>query len=1105
MCHALQSTRVAGRGNLGLGTGCHVIRSYDAFKPTTINNEFEQKEDIIPYPAGPRISSGYVGSNNNSIHSSADSKILGGHASINKHKVIPDIKPRNAALARTTASKSVSGHRNPDIPLAFGTRAPVPPKERTETEYNRRQKFVNKKLGARDKPSKMAPNPRSQSHEDGSAVISGHKIALNVRYDGENSSEKPLEHYNQNSRIGSPQGSNGAHADVTPVVIDETPALRELDEVIASAQRSSNSSPFKADDDSFEKTSVKEKPSSADKLAEEPATKIVDPITSPVQADNQSDERPQSGDSTQDSSTAEQETSETERAENENQTLSPAHSEENFVDAAEDLDNPKAEVEKVTHVDVSSKENDEENFAEHIVVCEREASGVVVTESVHQSAASLGELRSSSPLSLDDEQNSTHSSSTVSVPGQNLDSTAQVSETLLSSAPETENFAENSKANMVQAREEFLDGPDQVIPAPSNKTWIPSGAVKLHIADEGLASHKPISVPSLLRKTAEKYPNQAALVEKRNNEWVAMNYSTYYKQVRIAAKGFIKLGLDAYHGVCILGFNSSEWFISDLGAIFAGGFAAGIYTTNSPEACQHCALNCEAQIFVVEDQKQLDKVLKIRPNLPSLKAIIQYKGTPTTEGVFSWDQFMEIGRKEEETALEGRLKRICVNQCCTLIYTSGTTGAPKGVMLSHDNIVFTALSVSVMMKMNPGTEVVVSYLPLSHVAAQLADIFMTMINAGTAYFAQPDALKGSLVNTLKEVRPTAFLGVPRVWEKIYERMMDVGRKTKGLKKSIATWAKSLGLEANDRKQNADFSKPVGFSVANAIVFKKIKQVLGLDRCKIFLSGAAPISPDVVRYFHSLNICVLEIYGMSESTGPHTSGIETAFKVGSAGRTIPGCQTKIDKPDAEGNGEVCMTGRNVAMGYLLKEDATNDTIDDEGWLHSGDIGKIDEKGFLFITGRLKELIITAGGENIPPVLIEDALKSELNCISNAMLIGDKRKFLSVLLTLKTDMNMETGEALDTLSPACIEWCQEVGSNARTIYDVLSGPDAKIMRAIQDGIDRTNKMAASNAQKVQKWTILPRDFTVIGDELGPTMKLKRPVVAKKYAETIERFYE
>ncbi|KAK7076856.1 catalytic activity protein [Halocaridina rubra] len=652
---------------------------------------------------------------------------------------------------------------------------------------------------------------------------------------------------------------------------------------------------------------------------------------------------------------------------------------------------------------------------------------------------------------------------------------------------------------------EYLNGPDQVVPSDLVKTWEPVGAVKLKIGDHGPSAHTPISIPTLLKKAAEKYPESNALCVKRDGVWKMTTYREYYEQVRTMAKAFIKLGLEPFHGVCILGFNSPEWFISDLAAIFAGGFAAGIYTTNSPEACEHCAVNCEAQVWIVEDQKQLEKVLKIKNNLPHLKTIIQYSGKPTVEGVLSWDEAMTLGKQQPDHDLEQRLRRIAVNQCSTLIYTSGTTGPPKGVMLSHDNFTWTAHVMSVHVDLVPGKEVMVSFLPLSHVAAQMADIYTSMYTGGTVYFAQPDALKGSLGTTLKEVRPTAFLGVPRVWEKIYEKMMEVGRKTTGVKKSIATWAKSIGLETNERKQRQDFRKPFCFSVANAIVFKKVKAVLGFDRCRIFISAAAPISPDIVRYFHSLDITLTEIYGMSESSGPHSIGLEKAFKVGSVGRAPLGIYTKIHNSDKEGNGEVCMGGRHVSMGYLRMEEKTHEAIDDDGWLHSGDIGKLDSDDYLYITGRLKELIITAGGENVAPVLIEDTLKGELPCLSNCMLIGDKKKFLSILLTLKTNMNLDSGEPLDTLTPACIEWCRSVGSRANNIQDVLSGPDANIMRALQEGIDRANKLAPSNAQRIQKWTILPKDFSIPGGELGPTMKLKRPFVVQKYSETIERFYE
>lgn len=740
------------------------------------------------------------------------------------------------------------------------------------------------------------------------------------------------------------------------------------------------------------------------------------------------------------------------------------------------------EKEKVTHIDQVVM--DEKGEVEHESL-----------ESSLPSSSSLSETRPHTPETTSAHSTSLDSSTAVASPKDPPPSPSHDS----SSTSGPEMFKSSLKHT------EYLNGPDQVIPADALKTWEPTGAVKLKIGDQGVSAHTPISVPTLLKKAAEKYPDTNAMGVKRDGVWKTTTYREYYDQVRTMAKAFIKLGLKPFHGVCIIGFNSPEWFISDLAAIFAGGFAAGIYTTNSPEACEHCARNCEAQLCIVEDQKQLDKILKIRGQLPHLKSIIMYQGKPTVEGVLSWDEAMALGRQQPDSDLEQRLRRMCVNQCCTLIYTSGTTGAPKGVMLSHDNLTWTAHANSINVDFTPGKEVLISFLPLSHIAAQMADMYVGMYAGATCYFAQPDALKGSLGTTLKEVRPTVFLGVPRVWEKIYEKMMEVGRKTTGVKKSIATWAKSIGLETNERRQNQDFRKPFCFSIANAVVFKKVKAVLGFDRCRLFISAAAPISPDIVRYFHSLDITLTEIYGMSESSGPHTIGLEKSFKVGSVGRTPPGYYTKLHNSDKEGNGEVCMGGRHIAMGYLLMEEKTHEAIDNEGWLHSGDIGKLDSDNFLFITGRLKELIITAGGENIAPVLIEDTLKGELPCISNCMLIGDKRKFLSILLTLKTNMNLDTGEALDTLTPGCIEWCRNVGSRANTIQEVLAGPDVNVMRAIQEGIDRANKSAPSNAQRIQKWTILPRDFTIPGGELGPTMKLKRPCVLEKYTETIERFYE
>jgi len=297
--------------------------------------------------------------------------------------------------------------------------------------------------------------------------------------------------------------------------------------------------------------------------------------------------------------------------------------------------------------------------------------------------------------------------------------------------------------------------------------------------------------------------------------------------------------------------------------------------------------------------------------------------------------------------------------------------------------------------------------------------------------------------------------------------------------------------------------PFGHSLANKLVFSKVKAALGLDRCRIAISGAAPIMKETLDFFMYFDIQIMEIYGMSESSGPHTLSLPWRFRIGEVGPDMPGASTRLDNPDAEGNGEVCMGGRHVFMGYLNTEEKTRDAIDPQGWLHSGDIGRKDEDKFLRITGRIKELIITAGGENIPPVLIEDVVKEELPCISNAMLIGDKRKFLAILLTFKTQVDSDL-QPTSKLSAPALDWCKRIGSTATCLEDIIEKRDDKVLKAIQEGIDRANKRATSRAQCMQKWSILPRDFSVGGGELGPTLKLKRTVVHKMYEKTIDSFY-
>ncbi|KAL1270036.1 hypothetical protein QQF64_032325 [Cirrhinus molitorella] len=626
------------------------------------------------------------------------------------------------------------------------------------------------------------------------------------------------------------------------------------------------------------------------------------------------------------------------------------------------------------------------------------------------------------------------------------------------------------------------------LPTKGTELWTThrDGEVKLRMGESGPEAEPPLTVNQMFTSTVQRFGNYNALGWKEGEQWKTMTYNDYYKSCRTAAKSFLKLGLERYHGVGILGFNSVEWFIADIGAILAGGFAVGIYTTNSPEACQYVAENCQANILVVENHKQLQKILQIQDKLPHLKAIIQYKDELKEKkpNLYTWAEFMELGRDEPDAQLDDIISSQKPNQCCTLIYTSGTTGQPKGVMLSHDNLTWTAFATGRDVSLTDADklqEVVVSYLPLSHIAAQMLDIWLPMKAGGITYFAQPDALKGSLANTLREIRPTAFMGVPRVWEKMQEKMKSIGAKSSTVRRKVASWAKDVGLQTNLNKMelNGNLSrKPLNYRLAKRLVFRKVRKALGLDRCTRCYTGAAPITKDTLEFFLSLDIPLFELYGMSESSGPHTISLPDAFRLTSCGKIIPGCKTKIFNPDADGNGEICFWGRHVFMGYLNMPDKTEEALDADGWLHSGDLGKHDQDDFLFITGRIKELIITAGGENIPPVPIEDAVKEAVPLISNAMLIGDKRKFLSMLLTIKCQVN---------------------------IGEIAGGRDRVVYTAIQEGINRVNEKATSNAQRIQKWTVLEKDFSIPGGELGPTMKLKRPVVMKMYKDQIENFYK
>jgi len=582
----------------------------------------------------------------------------------------------------------------------------------------------------------------------------------------------------------------------------------------------------------------------------------------------------------------------------------------------------------------------------------------------------------------------------------------------------------------------------------------------------------------VLERTVRSHGPRPALRVKRNGFWQTHTWSDYHKQVRRVARALLSLGTQTGQGVVIIGSNTPEWFFADVGAIYAGAVPAGIYTTNSAEQCQYIAAHCEAIVAFVDDKAQLQKFLAIRDQLPALKAVVLMHGEPNAAGagLYSWTRFLELGLNVSEQDLDRRMASQSADDMATLIYTSGTTGAPKAVMLSHDNLTWTAQTAVGLIGVSP-TDQAISYLPLSHIAEQMASLHGPMAFGASISFA--DSMD-KLGETLRDVRPHYFLGVPRVWEKIQEKIMAAGAQNPPLKKKIVAWARRQGLAGGYADQQHVGKSPM-YAVANALVFKKVRRQLGLDRARVLVTSAAPISRDTLEFFLSLGLPICEVYGMSECTGPATASLPDRYHTGKAGFPLPGTELRVTD-----DGEVCMRGRHVFRGYLKDEAATRDALDAEGWLHSGDIGHLDENGFLQITDRKKDLIITAGGENIAPALVEGYLKG-IPVVSQAVVIGDRKRYLSVLLTLNKDRIPVDAQAIGSAA-------NDPESAAR---------DEKFLHFLQRQIDAVNARLA-RVQAVKKFKVLPQDFSVEGGELTPTMKVRRTVVQEKYKKEIDKLY-
>ena len=585
------------------------------------------------------------------------------------------------------------------------------------------------------------------------------------------------------------------------------------------------------------------------------------------------------------------------------------------------------------------------------------------------------------------------------------------------------------------------------------------------------------TVMAVLSETARRHGDRPAMRVKRGGRWETTTWADYEREVRRMARGFLSLGLEPGQGVVIVGYNRPEWFVADLAAIAAGGVPTGIYTTSSPEQVHYITEHCEAAVAVVESREYLRTFLPLLPSLPKLKAIVLMEGESREDGVRSWGWVRDLGAGVPEAELEARIAAQREDDLCTLIYTSGTTGPPKGVMLSHRNVVWTAGKVASYYELGE-EDSVISYLPLSHIAEQVVSLHSPMVRASCTWFAESLEKLGE---NLREARPQFFFAVPRVWEKIQAKMQAAGAQSPPLRRKLVAWARRQGLQGGYAEQRGE-SKPSLHGFANKLVHSKVRERLGLDRARICSTSAAPISIDTLEFFLSLGIPIYEVYGMSECTGPATFSGPGRYHTGKAGQAIEGTELRI-VPDT---GEICMRGPHVFLGYYKQEAATRETVDGEGWLHSGDVGTIDEQGFLQVTDRIKELLITSGGKNVAPQVLEGKLKA-IPGVGQAVALGDRRNFVAALLALDPER-----------LPAALE---RAGSPAKTPEEAATCSAFRTF--LEAEVEKVNATLA-RYESVRKFAVLPRPLTVETGELTPTMKLKRRVIHQNHASVIAELY-
>ena len=585
------------------------------------------------------------------------------------------------------------------------------------------------------------------------------------------------------------------------------------------------------------------------------------------------------------------------------------------------------------------------------------------------------------------------------------------------------------------------------------------------------------TVADLLPIAAREHGGRRAVMYKPDgaSNWAEKSYTEVGEIVMGLSLGLMDLGIEKGDKVSILANTRPEWTYFDFAALTAGATVVPIYQTNSPDECQYVLENSDAKAVIVEDAEQLAKVREVRDRCPALEHVVLMTGE--ADDAISAAEVAERGASHDAAEWEERWSSVTPDDICTFIYTSGTTGPPKGCVISHGNyrsMLDMVLDVGAL----GDDELTYLYLPLAHSFALLIQFGTVALGATTAYW-QRDPLK--IMADLAEVKPTYFPSVPRIFEKIYTAATAAAEKAGGMKKAVFNWAVGVGRRMRETERagrEPGFFLRRQYEIADKQVLSKVRNLFG-GRIKLAVSGAAPINPEILRFFDAAGVLIVEGWGMTETSTAATIATAEDFKFGTVGRPFPGCEIKIAE-----DGEILVKGPNIFQGYYKNPEATAETLVD-GWLHTGDIGEIDSEGYIKITGRKKDIIITAGGKNITPANLEAEIKQH-PLVSQCVVIGDRRPYLVALVTLDPE--------------EAAAFAKEHGLPADP--EALASND-QIRAALEAHLEKVNSKFA-RVEQVKKIEILPHDLSQEGGELTPTMKVKRKAVEKNWADEIEQLY-